>query len=76
MKVVEGEPKPADLRFAILVEHVEMTAQVTPATAEKLARNWLKKLGYRTTEALADNRFDSLIWPKARKVDWKKEAAA
>ena len=71
-----GEPKAADLRFAQLIEHVAATAELTLDRAETVALRWLKRYYPKTSMAFEDTRFDLLIWPKVRKVDWKKEAAA
>lgn len=71
-----GEPKAADLRFAQLIEHVAQSAEVSLDRAEKVALRWLKRFYPKTSMAFQDQRFDTLIWPKAKKVDWKKEAAA
>ncbi len=72
----ETAPNAADQRFAKLIEHVAETAEVDLARAEKVALHWLKRFYPKTSMAFQDQRFDTLIWPKAKKVDWKKEAAA
>ncbi|MEE8607867.1 MAG: phage recombination protein Bet [Nitrospiraceae bacterium] len=69
-------PNKADQRFAMLIEHVAETAEVNLDRAEKVALRWLKRFYPKTSMAFQDQRFDTLIWPKAKKVDWKKEAAA
>ena len=72
----EPEPNKADQRFAKLIKHVADTAELTLDRAEKVALRWLKRFYPKTSMAFQDHRFDTLIWPKALKVDWKKEAAA
>lgn len=71
-----AEPSKADQRFAMLIEHVAATAELTLDRAEKVALRWLKRYYPKTSMAFQDQRFDTLIWPKAKKLDWKKEAAA